>query len=300
VSEGGDLQAADIAAVTIGPRSGFPRLTRTRFRFRGQIALTFGLVLLAVIAICSLAAPLIAPSALNHQDINVALLKPGSPGHVLGTDQFGRDTLTRLLYAGRQDLVLAFAATIVPVCFGTLVGVVSGYAGGWVDAVIMRITDVIFAFPFLVLVLTVVAIFGPGMANLLFAIWAVGWVSYARLVRAEVLALRNREYVLAAEALGYSRPRIVLLHILPNVASGALVYGAIDTVNNLNIGAALGFLGLGVQPPTPEWGSMIAAAQNYLTTDWWLAALPGACIVLLGLSCTIIGDVLADRLRGGR
>jgi peptide/nickel transport system permease protein len=291
-----------MSVTQIGPpvrvrRVDFASWRRARVRFRGRIALTIGLALLLLIVVCSVAAPLIAPYKPNAQNIADALLNPGSPGHILGTDQFGRDTLSRLLYAGRQDLVLAFAATIVPVVFGTLVGVVSGYAGGWVDALIMRIIDVIFAFPFLVLVLTVVAIFGPGLRNLLFAIWAVGWVSYARLVRAEVLSVRSREYVMAARALGYSRPRIVLLHVLPNVASGALVFGAIDAVNNLNIGAALGFLGLGVQPPTPEWGSMIAAAQNFLTTDWWLAAFPGVCIVLLGLSLTIIGDSLADKLR---
>lgn len=293
------MTATDLSALH-SRRTELASWRRSRLAFHGRSALLLGLGLLVAIVVASLAAPLIAPAAPNAQNINRALLLPGSPGHPLGTDQFGRDTLSRVLYGGREDLLLAFGATIVPLLFGTLVGVVSGYAGGRIDALLMRIVDVIFAFPFLVLVLTVIAIFGPGLKNLLFAIWAVGWVTYARIVRAEVLSVRSREYVLAAKALGYGRLRIVLLHVLPNVAGAAAVFGAIDAVNNLSIGAALGFLGLGIQPPTSEWGNMIAAAQNYLSQDWWLAAFPGLAIVLLGLALTLIGDSLADLLRTSR
>jgi peptide/nickel transport system permease protein len=289
-----DLVLAEAGEAQLIPPAAGGRRTRLRWSLR------LGVALLLLITIVSLAAPLIAPYGPNAQNLGSALLPPGSPGHLLGTDQFGRDTLSRLLYAGRIDLLLAFGATVIPLVIGTLAGLAAGYLGGAVDTVLMRVADVIFAFPFLVLVLAVVAIFGPGLRNLLLAIWAVAWVSYARLVRGEVLAARNQEYVMAARALGFSRRRIVLVHILPNVAGAPLVFGAINAVNNLALGAALGFLGLGVQPPTAEWGNMIATSQNYIVTDWWLVALPGACIVLLGLALTLIGDGSADMLRVAR
>jgi peptide/nickel transport system permease protein len=271
------------------------RIPRRRIRLGAP--LWVGLIIVGVIVIVSLAAPLIAPFPPNQQNLIHALEPPLSPGHLLGTDQFGRDELSRVLYAGRVDLLIAFGATLVTFSFGTLVGLIAGSVGGIVDTILMRIVDVFFAFPLVVLVLAIIAILGSGLQNMFFAIWAVTWVSYARIVRAEVLVVRRQEYVTAARALGYSRWRTMTRHILPNAVAPAIVYGMIDAVNNVGIGAALGFLGLGVQDPTAEWGKMIADSQDFIRTAWWLSVVPGVAIAAFGLGLSIIGDALADRLR---
>jgi peptide/nickel transport system permease protein len=257
-----------------------------------------GVGILVVMIVASLAAPLIAPDNPNAQDLLHTLSPPLSAGHLLGTDQYGRDELSRVLYAGRIDLLIAFGATLVTFTFGTLVGLVAGTMGGIVDIVLMRIVDVFFAFPLVVLVLAIVAILGSGLFHLFIAMWAVTWVSYVRIVRAEALVIRNQDYVTAARSLGFSRWRIMLRHILPNAIAPAIVYGMIDAVNNVGIGAALGFLGLGVQDPTAEWGKMIADSQDFIRTAWWLSAVPGLAIALFGLGLSIVGDGLAERLTG--
>jgi peptide/nickel transport system permease protein len=277
-----------------------PRTPLSWARVRGRAPLIVGIVLVALIVLSALAAPLLAPYDPNRQDLLHALAPPGSAGHPLGTDQFGRDLLSRALYAGRVDLLIAFAATCVTVVFGSLYGLVAGFSGRRVDAVLMRIVDVVFAFPLLVLVLAIIAILGGGLLNMLIAMWAVTWVPYARIVRGEVLVLKQRDYTLAARALGYGNARIMFRHVLPNAAAPALVYAMVDAVNNVSIGAALGFLGLGVADPTAEWGKMIADAQQYIATNWWLAAVPGVMIALFGLGLSLIGDNLADWLRGER
>jgi len=269
---------------------------RRYLRVRGPLAVGIGIV--GVMVLLALLAPLIAPDNPNTQNLLATLEPPLTAGHLLGTDQFGRDELSRVLYAGRIDLLIAFGATLVTFSFGTLVGLVSGSAGGWVDTIIMRVVDVFFAFPLVVLVLAVIAILGGGLFHMFIAIWAVTWVSYARIVRAEVLVIKHQDYVVAARALGYSRWRTMVRHILPNAVAPAIVYAMIDAVNNVGIGAALGFLGLGVQDPTAEWGSMIANAQDFIRSAWWLAAIPGVAIVIYGLGLSIIGDALADRLTG--
>ncbi len=268
-----------------------------RRRLPVKVPIIVGAALVAFVVIVALAAPLIAPYAPNQQNLLHALEPPLSPGHLLGTDQFGRDELSRVIWAGRIDLLIAFGVTIVTFCFGTLVGVVAGTFGGIVDAVLMRIVDVFFAFPLVVLVLAIVAILGSGLIYLLIAMWAVTWVSYARIVRAEVLVVKHQDYVSAARSLGYSRSRIMACHIIPNAIAPAIVYGTIDAVNNVSIGAALGFLGLGVQDPTAEWGKMISDSQEFIRTAWWLPVMPGLAIVIFGLGLSIIGDGLADRLR---
>jgi peptide/nickel transport system permease protein len=221
----------------------------------------------------------------------------GTAGHPLGTDQFGRDVLSRMLYAGRTDLLIAFGATSVTLLSGTVIGLISGFSGGKVDAVMMRVVDLFFAFPFIVLVLTIIAILGPGLLNMFIAIWLVSWIPYARIVRGEVLVTKRQEYVLAARALGYGRLRIMLGHILPNVVGIAIVFSMLDAVGNVGLGAALGYLGLGAQDPTAEWGKMIADSQNFMATSWWLPTIPGAAIVIFGLGLSLIGDGLADLLR---
>jgi peptide/nickel transport system permease protein len=279
-----------------------PRLDAraTPFRWtswRGRLPLVVGTTLIVGVVVCAVFAPWLAPYDPNAQDILHALEPPFSPGHLLGTDQFGRDMLSRLLFAARIDLLIAFGATAVSLVLGSLVGLLAGYHGGRVDAVLMRIVDIVFAFPFIVLVLAIIAILGPGLRNMFFAIWLVGWVPYARLVRGEVLVTKRHEYVMAARALGFRSHRITLGHVLPNVATPALVFAMLDAVNNVGIGAALGFLGLGVQDPTAEWGKMISDSQNFMATSWWLPTMPGLAIVLFGLGLSLVGDNLADRLR---
>jgi peptide/nickel transport system permease protein len=163
----------------------------------------------------------------------------------------------------------------------------------------MRVVDIVFAFPFIVLVLTIIAILGPGLLNMFIAIWLVSWIPYTRLERGEVLVEKRREYVLAARALGYRKPRIMLGHILPNVMTPVIIFAMLDAVNNVGLGAALGYLGLGVQEPTPEWGSMIADSQNFMATSWWLPTFPGLAIVVFGLGLSLVGDGLADMFRPG-
>ena len=279
--------------VPIGPpRTGYSWVT-----WRGRLPFAIGIVLVLLTIAGALLAPLLTSHDPNSQDILHALAPPGTSGHLLGTDQFGRDVLSRLLYAGRIDLLIAFGATSVCLVFGSLVGLVSGHFGGRIDAVFMRVVDVVFAFPFIVLVLTIIAILGPGLRNVFFAIWLVSWVPYARIVRGEVLVAKRHEYVLAARALGFRNPRIMFGHLLPNVLTPAIVYSMLDAVNNVGLGAALGFLGLGVQDPTAEWGKMISDAQNFMVTSWWLPTIPGIAIALFGLGLSLIGDGLADRLR---
>jgi peptide/nickel transport system permease protein len=269
------------------------------WQWRTRIPLILGAILVLLTILSAVFAPLLTPYDPTAQDLFHALASPGTPGHPLGTDQFGRDTMSRLLYSGRIDLIIAFGATSVTLTVGSLIGLVSGFFGGRIDAIIMRLVDIVFAFPFIVLVLTIIAILGPGLMNMFFAIWLVSWIPYARLVRGEVLVAKRQEYVLAARALGYRKVRIMLGHILPNVMTPAIIYSMLDAVNNVGLGAALGYLGLGVQDPTSEWGKMIADSQNFMATSWWLPTLPGVAIVIFGLGLSLVGDGLADMLRPG-
>jgi len=245
------------------------------------------------------AAPLITSAKPDAIDPLHPLLHPLSPGHPLGTDSFGRDIFSRILYGGRIDLLIAFGATSVTAVVGTVIGLTSGYAGGWVDTVIMRIVDLFFAFPFFVLVIAIVAMLGPSVFNMFVAIWLTSWISYARITRGHALGAKRQEYTLAARALGYRNRRVMLRHILPNVVSFVIIFAMVDAVGNVLLGAALGFLGLGAKPPSPEWGVMISDGQNYIFTQWWLATFPGIAIVIVGVAFSLIGDGLADFLRPG-
>jgi peptide/nickel transport system permease protein len=256
------------------------------------------LMILAALILC-IGAPLFTQYAPDTFDILHPLAKPLSPGHLLGTDQYGRDILSRLLYGGRIDLAIAFGATSVTLVFGSIIGLTAGYFGGTVDTVLMRIVDLFFAFPFIVLVIAIVAVLGPSTPNMFIAIWLTSWVSYARIMRAQTVVARRQQYVLASRALGYSRSRIIFRHILPNVSSAVLVFAMVDAMGNIILAASLSFLGLGVQAPTPEWGAMISDGQNYLLTAWWLAFIPGIAIVWVGVAFSLIGDGLADLVRPG-
>ena len=264
-----------------------------------RLPLIIGLILLAIAILAVTFAPLITSAAPNQIDVLNPLAPPLTPGHFLGTDQFGRDEWSRILYGGRIDLAIAFGATSVTLVGGTIIGLVAGYYGGKIDNVLMRIVDLVFAFPFLVLTIAIIAMLGPSLFNIFLVIWIVSWVAYARIMRAQVIVAKKQQYVLAARALGYSRTRVMLRHILPNTASAVIIFSMVDAIGNIGLAAALGFLGLGVQPPTPEWGTMISDGQNYITTAWWLTLFPGLAIVFVGVAFSLIGDGLADVLRPG-
>jgi peptide/nickel transport system permease protein len=272
---------------------------RRRSTVRRRLTLIVGLAML-VLAIAAITfAPLLVSQPPNTIDALNPLAPPLTPGHLLGTDQFGRDVLSRILYGGRIDLAIAFGATAVTLVGGTVIGLVAGYLGGRWDSVLMRIVDLVFAFPFLVLVIAIIAMLGPSIFNMFVAIWITSWVAYARIMRAQTVVAKRQQYVLAARALGYGRLRIMLRHILPNTASAVIIFSMVDAVGNIILAASLGFLGLGAQPPAPEWGTMIADGQNYILTAWWLATIPGLAVVFVGIAFSLIGDGLADLLRPG-
>jgi peptide/nickel transport system permease protein len=272
---------------------------RNRSTGRRRFVLFAGLAMLAVAILAIVGAPLLVSQSPIAIDVLHPLSPPLAAGHLLGTDQYGRDILARILYGGRIDLAIAFGATSVTLVFGTIVGLVAGYFGGWVDNVLMRIVDLFFAFPFLVLIIAIIAMLGPSIFNMFVAIWITSWVSYARIMRAQTIVAKKQQYVLAARALGYNRFRVMFRHILPNTASAVIVFSMVDAIGNIILAASLGFLGLGAQPPSPEWGTMISDGQNYILSSWWIATLPGLAIVFVGVAFSLIGDGLADILRPG-
>jgi peptide/nickel transport system permease protein len=257
-----------------------------------------GFVLLGVVVIAAIFAPLIckySPTALNP----IAALQAPGARHFFGTDQFGRDIFARTVYAARIDLIIAFSLVSTAFIIGTLLGIVAGWAGGPLDSVLMRIVDVALAFPFLVLVISIVGLRGPGLLSLYLAVSIVSWVFYARVVRSEVRQLRHAEYMLAAKASDYSTLRVLGRHLLPNVIIQPLVYASSDLVYALLLGASVSYLGLGVQPPTPEWGQMVQDGSTFIGAQWWLSFFPGAAIVLTAVAFSLIGDGLAALAREG-
>lgn len=251
--------------------------------------------LLAAFVLVAVLAPVIAPFDPILQDPQVRL-QPPSPAHPLGTDNFGRDILSRVIWGARIDLQIATIGVIFPFLIGTFVGTVAGFFGGIVDTVFMRLVDIILAFPFLVLMLAIIAILGPGLTSFYIAMALVGWVSYARLIRAQILVLKTADYAVAAVSLGFSRPRIMFRHLLPNAIAGSVVFAMSDAVLVLLNGAAISYLGLGVQPPVAEWGVMVAEGQAFITTAWWITLFPGLAIVTLAFAFSLLGDGLADLL----
>jgi peptide/nickel transport system permease protein len=270
-----------------------------RHRWYRQPALMTGIAIIGVILVMVIAAPLITSYNPDTPNFNAALLGP-SAHHLLGTDQLGRDTWTRLLYGGRVDLRVAFLAVLLPFVLGTILGSVAGYFGGWIDNIIMRLVDIVVAFPFFVLIIALVFVLGPGERSIYIAITLVGWVSYARIIRGEILVAKRQEYVLAAQSGGLSNLRIMGRHLLPNVISQAIIYAMSDIVQDILAIVTLSYLGLGIQPPTPDWGNMISDGQNFLTTHWQLTTIPGLAVVVTGLGLSLIGDGLADLLRPGQ
>jgi peptide/nickel transport system permease protein len=272
---------------------------RRRSLARRRLTLIVGLVMLGIAILAALLAPVLASQSPTAIDPLHPLATPFSPGHLLGTDQYGRDLFSRILNGARIDLGIAFGATSVTLVGGTVIGLVAGYRGGWVDSLLMRLVDLFFAFPFLVLVIAIVAMLGPSILNMYVAIWVTSWVAYARIQRAQTVVAKKQQYVLAARALGYGSFRVMFRHILPNTAAAVLIFSMVDAVGNIILAASLGFLGLGAQPPSPEWGAMIADGQNYILTSWWLATIPGLAVVFVGVAFSLVGDGLADLLRAG-
>ena len=224
------------------------------------------------------------------------LKPPGTPGYWLGTDDFGRDILSRIIHGARITLyIIALVAVTAPV-LGLLVGTVAGYFGGWIDAVLMRLTDIFLAFPRLILALALVAVMGPGIENAVLAIALTAWPPYARVARAETLTVRNSDYIAAIRLQGASAPRIIAGHVVPMCLPSVIIRVTLDMAGVILIAAGLGFLGLGVQPPLPEWGLMISSGRKFLFEQWWVATMPGLAIFLVSLGFNLLGDGLRDVL----
>ena len=265
--------------------------------WRRSPSLLVGVVLVALTCIVAAFPSLFAPGDPTAMDF-LAMLQPPSAEHWFGTDNYGRDIYTLVIHATRLDLLIGLGSVALPFVLGSLLGLIAGYYGGKVDAIIMRILDIFVAFPFMVLAIAIVAILGNGVMNLLIAMWIVSWPPYTRLVRSEVLIAKNSEYVQAAKTLGYSDFTIILRHILPNVISSSVVYAASDIVMCIMTAASMSFLGLGVPPNTPEWGAIISSGKSFITGGyWWISTMPGVVMAVVGLGFSLLGDGLNDLLR---
>ena len=262
-------------------------------------SLMAGIGVIGFLVLVAILAPVIAPYDPIKQDLQNALASPG-PAHWLGTDKYGRDVLSRLIWGARVDLRIGFLAVIIPFVVGSVLGGLAGYFGGWFDTIVMRIVDIFFAFPFYVMVIVLVFVLGSGEASIYLAIAAVSWVSYAKIVRGEVLVAKKQDWVTAAKLGGMSDARILTRHIGPNVLSQAIIYGTSDVVMDIMAIVTLGYLGLGIAPPTPEWGSMILDGQEFITTHWMQATIPGLVVVLVSLGMSWLGDGLSDLLNPER
>lgn len=266
---------------------------RTSARRRPRAKLVAALTIVGLYVVVALLAPWIRPYDPLAQDVVNSLQGP-SGDHWFGTDELGRDVLSRVLTAARIDLPVAALATMLPCLLGTVLGLVAGYVGGWFDAVVMRVSDLLQAFPMYILMIVLVFSLGPGVRSLLISFTVIGWVVYARLIRSEVMRIRSSEYVVAAVTAGLSSARIIVRHVLPNTVKQSLVYLTSDLVFAVTALAAFSFLGFGVQQPTPEWGSMIAAAQPYIEEQPVLTIIPGLVVTVLALGFALLGDALQD------
>jgi peptide/nickel transport system permease protein len=255
-----------------------------------------GIVILIALIACAVVPDWIAPYPSDAFDYH-ALLQPPSWAHPFGTDNFGRDILSRTIWAARIDLQIAIFGTVFPAVFGTVVGALIGYAGGLADTLFRRLVDLLITIPFLVLVIAIVAALGPGLLNMYIAVSAVAWVFYARLMRAEIIAQKQRDYADAGRVMGYSTARIIFRHLLPNAIIPSITFWMTDMALVILLGSSLGYLGLGAQPPTAEWGVLIADGKNFMTTAWWMSIFPGLAIVLTGVGFSLLGDGIAIRLR---
>ena len=275
-----------------------PRAAR-RMRVPWPLLAAAGFI--AFLAVVAVAAPLIAPhnperGSLRARLTGPTLEAPDGKAYVLGTDQLGRDVLSRMIFGTRVSLTIGFAAVAVGGFVGGLLGLVAGFRGGWVDEAIMTVADAQLAFPFILLAIGIIAVLGPSFPNLIIVVGLSGWVTYARVLRSQVLTLRQRDFVSAILGLGGSVPRILIRHILPNVASTFLVIATLELARAIVLEATLSFLGLGIQPPTPSWGGMIQEGREYLDSAWWISVCPGVLLMLTSLVVSRTGDWLRDVL----
>lgn len=291
---GGALDGQPIFATQSRARRGLKQIRRSP-------ALMFGIVVLALVIVAAIAAPWVAPHPFNDQNPALRLQPPawldgGSWSYPLGTDPFGRDILSRIIYGARTALLIGVAATVLEAIIGTALGLIAGYRGAWPDSLIMRIADVQWSFPYIVLGIAVIAIFGPSLFMVILVLVAGGWVSYARVVRVVVRGIKTQEFVAASVSSG-AKPRwIMRRHLLPNVMPSVLVLSTFAVAGNILGEATLSFLGLGVQPPTPTWGGMLSQSREYIFTIWWLMAWPGLALMIVVLAINQLGDGLRDVL----
>ncbi len=255
-----------------------------------------GLVILAISILFAVFPAWFAPYDPNLIDYKAIRLPP-SAGHLFGTDLLGRDSFSRVIWAYSVNMPMAVLGTVFALVIGVTVGALVGYYRGWADVIFGRFVDAIITFPFLVLIIAVVAVLGPGLINMYVAITLVGWVYYAQLMRAEIIGQMAQDYASAGRVMGYSDTRIIMRHLLPNAITPVIVYWMTDMALVILLGSSLGYLGLGAQPPQSEWGVLIAEGRNFVTTAWWLSLMPGIAIVVTGLGFSLVGDGLADFLR---
>jgi peptide/nickel transport system permease protein len=286
---------AEAAVGLDAPARGGRTARRTRWLVAAGGAFVLALALVAVTA------PWLAPQDPTRQSLRGRLTAPtleGADGraHLLGTDHLGRDVLSRVLWGARVSLLVGFAAVVVGGMIGATLGIVAGYRGGWTDSVIMTLADAQLAFPFILLAIGIIAVLGPSFPTLIVVIGLSGWMSYARVLRSQVLVLRSREFVDAIHALGGSLGRVVARHILPNVLSSLVVIATLELARSIVVEATLSFLGLGIQPPTPSWGGMVHEGREYLDSAWWISTFPGLVLMLTSLVVSRTGDWLRDLL----
>lgn len=274
--------------------------TRTRRKGIRNAELLFGCLILGVIVFGAVFAPLL--TSFDPTKPNVAQTLQGSSStHLFGTDHLGRDVFARVLYGARSDLTIAISAVVAPFIIGCVLGVVTGYFGGWVDNIIMRIADIFTAFPFFILVISLVFILGNGTSSIFIAITVVSWIAYTRIVRGEAIVVRNKEFVLASQVGGISSIRILARHMAPNVISQAIIYAMSDIVMDIGVIVTLSYFGLGIVPPTPDWGSMMADGQQFLAGGYYgMTLFPAGAVILTSLALGLIGDGLAHTLRTNR
>lgn len=285
---------------TAPPRRGSPSmLGAVRRALRRNHAAKVAVAILVVVVIVGVLAPFIAPHDPNAQHLELKLRPPfwddgSEPGYVLGTDKLGRDVLSRIIFGARVSLLVGIAATLLSGIVGTAIGVVTGYYRGWRDQVFMRLADVQLAFPSILLALAIIAVLGPSLWYLILVLGLTGWVAYARVIRAEVLSLRSREFVVAARAIGDNGRQIMTRHLVPNIVAPMATIGTLQVAAMIVAEASLSYLGLGVPPDIPTWGSMLADGQLYLRTAWWVAVFSGVSIMLTTLAINVTGDMLRD------
>lgn len=286
-----------LAEAPASPRQAWcGRMYRGWLTFRRNPLAMTGLGIVLLLIVVAALGPVLAPHDPYAQTLDARLMAPGSPGYLLGTDELGRDILSRVLYGTRITLTIVTLVAIIVAPLGLMIGTVAGYAGGIVDTVLMRITDIFLAFPRLILALALVSALGPGIENAVIAIAVTTWPPYARIARAETLTIRRADFIAAARLQGASPWRIIFGHVVPLCSASVIVRVTLDMAGIILVAAGLGFLGLGAQPPSPEWGAMVSSGRKFLLDQWWVATVPGCAIFVVSLGFNLLGDGLRDIL----